>query len=505
MRVPTRSSHEMSSAKAFPAPLKRAPPGKSISRAKLYSLLMANESVLKATFFLFTFFAIMWALLRHSQRPLNTFLGGHLARLKWGLPEFGFKDNPLVGFKGDSDSYGLGIRLGVYLQWLTDLIITNCLEEERQYISMAYLIFSISIPVALFLKLFGAAFSSDCIFAVEVFIALVFLWGGYYITQIPMMQAISLHKIDEFRKETRVRFKMPPRSSRTVIWSVQLLAFVVSPITLWFWCQISEGVERWDFVGTPGGTKYFFFWTRIQGHTVKNFATWMTIASMFNIPWLFYAIIPTRLVLLDDKTTTTGDGWSTYVVTIGSFTSAFIFWPHLLGLQTLDDFLRVVFTPAIEYLTSLLQQIRGPDSLNHQTGIPHSQAPPALQESEKAENSALNESEGKEEEEAEEAEEVILPELTKQVYLPSTLHIKSSNHSTITANNCPHPLNKSFRYKTAIPFLIAAYCILAVEMTLVWNSISDVYDIRSVGQIIPLVISTGGLLNVLLKVFVQGK
>jgi hypothetical protein len=46
-------------------------------------------------------------------------------------------------------------------------------------------------------------------------------------------------------------------------------------------------------------------------------------------------------------------------------------------------------------------------------------------------------------------------------------------------------------------FVTIALSILGVELTLVWNSISGVYDISSPGQLIPLAIGIGMLGQVL--------
>lgn len=451
MRVPIRPFHDTSSsARDFPAPLKtgKGREGRKSfrSRSKICSLFVAHESCLKVAVFLGTFFAISWAWSRHYQRPQNTLVGGLAARLKIGLPELGFKDNPRVGFRGDSSSYGLGIRLGVYLHWLTDLIQTAFLKEEEQedYVSIAHGIFGISIPVALFLNFFTAAFSSAYTFPAEVFIALVLFWGSYYIAQIPTMQAVwqRKNKSHERQTEMRVRFKLPPRSSRRLRWSTQLLAFVVSPITIWFWAHVANGFEGLKCPCAPNGTSYFFFFARLQGRAAKDFGRWMALASMSNVAWHAFTSIPTRLVMLEseseneNESSPTGDDGgdekeeeqSTYVVSAGPFPFNRVFWPFVLILGTLDVFLRIVFTPFIVYLVCLLLKWNGIDinDLDRQTGIAHShshsQLPPALLEidiesakHEDEKNLNFNKAESKPEsdkKEEQEKERVMLPELT---------------------------------------------------------------------------------------------
>lgn len=76
-------------------------------------------------------------------------------------------------------SNGLGVRLGVCLQWLTDLITTGYLEEESPICThdIPHLQYS-RLPFPLFCK---DVYLCLHIFQQKVFIALVLFWGGYNI------------------------------------------------------------------------------------------------------------------------------------------------------------------------------------------------------------------------------------------------------------------------------------------------------------------------------------
>jgi hypothetical protein len=39
----------------------------------------------------------------------------------------------VCGFSGNSDVYGLGVRLGTYLQWLSSIIALNLSREEANF------------------------------------------------------------------------------------------------------------------------------------------------------------------------------------------------------------------------------------------------------------------------------------------------------------------------------------------------------------------------------------
>jgi len=259
--------------------------GEPVRGARSHSLVMA-WTLLRAASYLAVFAVIVWALVRHGERSPTAVDAACDSR--FGHP---------VGFEGDPDFYGLGIRLGVYFQWLTDIITTGYLEEERQNVLITYHIFSISITVALFVKIFASA----CTFSAEIFIVLVLFWGGYNIVQIPMLNAMERTESDRLLGKADWYFKrlIPSRmliSSRRLIWIMRLLNFMMSPIMVWFWARVAaaEGV---DFASTPGGTAYFFF-ARIYGDALKPFSLFMATASAINFLWNIYVLLP-RPTLLD--------------------------------------------------------------------------------------------------------------------------------------------------------------------------------------------------------------
>lgn len=297
----------------------------------------------RAAFLLATFATIIWALVRHAERSHNALDTACDSRLK----------NDSVGFDGDPDFYGLGIRLGVYLQWLSDLITTGYLEKERQYVLLTYQIFSISIVVALFVKIF----TSTCTFSAEVFTVLVLFWGGYNIVQIPTMKAISRNKINKLYKKDPLNFEIP-RSSRKLRWSMQLLTFVMYPVTIWFWARIpaAEGI---DFASTPGGTAYFFF-ARIHGHALKPFGVFMAIASAINFTWSIYVLIPGPSWMIESRN---DDGLLAFLIIIPWLLLYAIFWLPSLIFALLYNFLRS------KVFTFFRRILRNPVKVSHESGI----------------------------------------------------------------------------------------------------------------------------------------
>ena len=79
------------------------------------------------------------------------------------------------GFKGNNDLYGLGIRISLYLQWLSSFLENNLLPRTRQELRKPYLIFSTAICLVTIIT----SFANACVFSIEIEIMYWMYWGGY--------------------------------------------------------------------------------------------------------------------------------------------------------------------------------------------------------------------------------------------------------------------------------------------------------------------------------------
>ena len=79
------------------------------------------------------------------------------------------------GFEGNSDLYGLGQRLGLYLQWTTAIVINNLLPNGRSTFRVVYLGYSLTVCITTFVL----TFTADCTFATEIDILYWSYWGGF--------------------------------------------------------------------------------------------------------------------------------------------------------------------------------------------------------------------------------------------------------------------------------------------------------------------------------------
>lgn len=79
------------------------------------------------------------------------------------------------GFQGNSDYYGIGIRIGLYLQWMASLLANNFLPHTQTELQKVYLVFSLAICFATVIT----TFSGTCTFSIEIEILYWMYWGGY--------------------------------------------------------------------------------------------------------------------------------------------------------------------------------------------------------------------------------------------------------------------------------------------------------------------------------------
>ena len=229
-----------------------------------------------------------WALVRHGQRPLGEI--GTLCQERQHIDTLcKNRQQQSIGFQGDADFYGLGIRLGLYLQWASSFITNWFTPMERPAFVITYVIFNLSITIAVLVRVFG----QQCTFVAEIFVVLTLFWGGLNVVLlVPLLRGITLNAtMDITLPKNRDSIRMI-QTSPSLKWASNLLNCFMSPVTIWFWVRLAA-VGQQDFGSTPGQTSLFFF-ARIQRHGVKTLSIFMSVASVFNFLWFSWILFPLR-------------------------------------------------------------------------------------------------------------------------------------------------------------------------------------------------------------------
>jgi hypothetical protein len=158
------------------------------------------------------------------------------------------------GFSGNSDLYGLGIRVGVYLQWLASQIAVYFHLEGSNDLSDAYFIFSIAIMIALFVLTF-----QDAAYTLEIVIMAYMFFGGLFCVQ-------------GYRKR---REQAAPTVWRMLLGNA--IIFGISIFSSWFW---TTGRSSDRFIGTPCGTTVFLF-ARIPARHFGRVSVLFAVCSIY--------------------------------------------------------------------------------------------------------------------------------------------------------------------------------------------------------------------------------
>jgi hypothetical protein len=155
------------------------------------------------------------------------------------------------GFVGNSDLYGLGIRLGIYLQLLAMTLAMALLKRKGHDQVVTYNVFILSLLIALFVT----SFDDQCVFEVELIMLQYIIWSGYFTMFVWLYLAFG-------------KTGVPQKGSMMVI---SMSSYPIVGYSFYFWLSIVRNIPT-RFTPTPCGTSYFLF-ARIDAHNFKPAST----------------------------------------------------------------------------------------------------------------------------------------------------------------------------------------------------------------------------------------
>lgn len=145
------------------------------------------------------------------------------------------------GFEGDPDLYGLGIRVGIYLQWISAFVIYWLHSEGRRELQEAYVIFLFSIFIAIIVITARA----EPTYTAEILVLTYIIFGGTFI--ILSIGTRSKH-LSILTKSTSVHIVRQCLTLGLLTGSAIYCS--------WFWLR---GMYGEVFLETPCGTFGFLF------------------------------------------------------------------------------------------------------------------------------------------------------------------------------------------------------------------------------------------------------
>ena len=302
-----------------------------------------------------------------------------------------------IGFVGNADFYGLGIRLGVYLQWIAQFLANCFLSAEWKSILGASIVFALALTIAVLLL----TFEHECTFTAEIIVILFIFWGGLIVSYYgsPIVD--------------HMRGPLPDRRFVGTNAATAPPLLLMQIFSLWFWIRLATAGEI-DYAPTPGGTFYFLL-DRVSARS-KPPARFMIFLCAYlvcvSFGWILLA-------------------WAGYCYRLFR-----IFW--CTSSETNGD--------------------HADDSSRHSQ---HS---------------------------------IVAITDTSSVLTPEESYMYVFRLERLHASNID---DRRFRIYLSIFSIV--YSIIAIELTLVWNNVSGVYNVNSTGQVIPLIAGSGILISVFWK------
>jgi hypothetical protein len=173
------------------------------------------------------------------------------------------------GFVGNPDLYGIGIRVGIYAQWLAALLSNYLVSHYRDEVHSAYFMFSVGLAVATVVV--TARYSAYCLFFAEIFVLVSLFFGGYFCVH---LFPATYSRSGELRSWRR---------GRLVTLSLVYGAMVSYNCWFWFKGRVSK------FQPTPCGSAIFLF-AKFSGDSLykavgfyKAFAILMAVYYPFGV------------------------------------------------------------------------------------------------------------------------------------------------------------------------------------------------------------------------------
>lgn len=326
------------------------------------------------------------------------------------------------GFIGSPEFYGLGIRLGTYLQWLAALIANSFLPGDRRPIAGAFVGFALAFLVAMLLLVF----QDNCTYTAEMIILFNIEWGGLQSVLMPYLRAYGEEDFDRFHWEHihGLDFIGLP------------LLLPLLPIVTWFWVRLAAFGEV-DFAPTPRGTSFFIL-SHVHGGAIRPASQFVAFLCLWG------ASSPVWNYMISQLWHITG---SDLLATCLSYLTApgflaFVF--EAFGFGFYLSFFTV--GSCIAYMLGKSQ------------------------------------------------------EFSKWVMTEEVGTAIGDWYVMREYISCLDGANKDVgRAVMGIALIFLVWAVLAVEFTLAWNHISEVYDVSTTGQVIPLVVGIGFITTVFWK------
>ncbi|KAF2803285.1 uncharacterized protein BDZ99DRAFT_468260 [Mytilinidion resinicola] len=382
------------------------------------------------------------------------------------------------GFSGNSDLYGLGIRIGVYLQWFTSQIAFYFHLEGSNDLSDAYILFSIALEIALFVLTF-----QDGTYTIEIVVMFYMFFGG-------------ILSVKGYRKRFQ---EAMPTTWRLLLGNATIMA--MSIYGSWFWIKGRSG-DR--FLATPCGNTVFLFGRIPARHfeRASNFFAFLSlycaVAIVFGLVLLYkgplmniFRYRATRRSSVDARNQTrradliewinkeAQPSLALFLRYSCALSSTSALSAHLVDIR-LDGLHISADGGTTKYVVPIQPAMKSYGEIWDRLKEMHVEADEAVRDGSIGAESDVTS---------------VLGRLrVSRRHLRRAFKVFRSYEYGVSERRAKQQWIKMLLQM--IHSCAPIYSILAIELTLKWNKVSGVYTVNSTGQLIPFVIGVAGFLKV---------
>jgi len=178
---------------------------------------------------------------------------------------------------GNPDLYGLGIRAGIYCQWISACLVHGLDLDGRDGLMEAYIVFLIALTIAILVT----TARSYPTHAFEIFLLTCIIFGGTYTVIVTGYRKSNM--LQDFRRGAKKEY-------RVRAWITMAILSAVGIYCSWFWLRGLYGSSIDTRCGTYG---FLFVKVSLFNPSVSKFfaflSIFMTIGYSTN-PFIFYFI-----------------------------------------------------------------------------------------------------------------------------------------------------------------------------------------------------------------------
>lgn len=203
------------------------------------------------------------------------------------------EQNVCTGFPGDQDTYGLGIRIGLYFQWITTSIAYSFVPSEAVTMRGVNNCFQAAMFAGL---LFLTKTKGSGLFAVEAYLMLVFCMGGVCSPTVPSNIAGSDSDSTHGRLQVIHRGYAMIHASTLGGYFRLLLSVGFLSYGLWFTFVGMDGMMPHPDTRANGCSVYAFFFAKVN--LFGWFRTFLKVVFVFSCIVTFLGLVDGTVTLI---------------------------------------------------------------------------------------------------------------------------------------------------------------------------------------------------------------